>query len=408
MKCQESFNQNNSQKIIIRFLLLIIIVLLSPLGLNACQSQAAVANESVKVSEAVATGIVSKTPSGVVPSSTPTQKRATATSTGASRTPKSTLTPIPTEQKITTFLFTGVIVPARCVQAALDEIGDPDYPYEEVSSIIQKADYAVGTFNATMSDKVEHTGCLDTYHLVGSPDNADALARAGFDLMSVATNHIKDNGLMKSWSNETFFDTLDNLHRVGIQTVGAGEDLDSAMEPVFIDLNGIRFGFVSLGDSKLDESVFATDINPGIAKLTEENMRNAIAEARANADVVIAMPHWGSEDIFIPNWLQLEQAKYTVAAGADLVVGNHTHVVQGFQEIDGVMVFYGLGNFVFDQGLRDHRQGVILLVRFKGEKFLDYKLIPTHTDRDGRVHLADPEEAAEILANIENANYYIP
>ena len=48
------------------------------------------------------------------------------------------------------------------------------------------------------------------------------------------------------------------------------------------------------------------------------------------------------------------------------MVGNHTHVVQAIQEIDGIPVFYGLGNFVFDQGLRDHRQGIILLVKFQG------------------------------------------
>jgi len=78
-----------------------------------------------------------------------------------------------------------------------------------------------------------------------------------------------------------------------------------------------------------------------------------------------------------------------------------------FQTIDEVQVFYGLGNFVFDQGLRDHRQGVILLVTFKGEKYVEYKLIPTHVDPDGRVHIADEEEAAEILTRVEEASRYL-
>ena len=102
--------------------------------------------------------------------------------------------------------------------------------------------------------------------------------------------------------------------------------------------------------------------------------------------------------------LQQQQARYSIRAGADLVVGNHTHVVQAFQMIDGVQVFYGLGNFVFDQGLRDHRQGVILLVRFQGTQYLDYEMIPTHTDADGRVHIASPEEAAEILERVNQAS----
>lgn len=331
------------------------------------------------------------------PTGTPTvTQTSTAAASATSTTPP-----------VTTLLFTGVIVPARCVQAALDANGNPDYPYEEVDHLIRAADLAVGVFNATMSDRVEHTGCVWTYQLVGSPDNADALARAGFDVMSVATNHIKDCGLMKSWCDDTFFDTLDNLLRVGIYPVGAGEDLDAALEPVVLTVNGTRFGFISLGDSKLDAGVFAADDHPGIAYLSEENMRAAIAAAREVSDVVIALPHWGSEDNLLPNWWQREQAAYTVDAGADLVVGNHTHVIQAYQEVEGVMVFYGLGNFVFDQGLRDHRQGAILKVQFVGTEFAGYELIPTHVDPDGRVHIADPEEAAEIMDRVQQASDFI-
>ncbi|MFC1879665.1 CapA family protein [Chloroflexota bacterium] len=339
----------------------------------------------------------------LTPSNTATRTpapSATATSIPTSPTSSPTATTVP----ITTLLFTGVIVPARCVQSALDEIGDPDYPYEEVQEIIQSADLAIGTFNATMSDQVEHTGCVGTYQLVGSPDNADALARAGFDVMSVATNHIKDCGLMKSWCDYTFFDTLNNLKRVGILTAGAGANLQEALEPVVVTVNGVRFGIVSLGDSKLNPVVFAKEDHPGIAHLNEENMRAAIAAASAVSDVVIAMPHWGSEDIILPNSIQLNQAEYTVDAGADVVVGNHTHVIQAYQQIDGIQVFYGLGNFVFDQGLRDHRQGVILLIRFKGIHYMGYEMIPTHVDQDGRVHIADSKEAAEILERVRQAS----
>jgi hypothetical protein len=116
------------------------------------------------------------------------------------------------------------------------------------------------------------------------------------------------------------------------------------------------------------------------------------------------MPHWGSEDILLPNWLQREQARYIVDAGADLVVGNHTHVIQAFHQLDGIPVFYGLGNFVFDQDLRDHRQGVILLVRFEGARFLDYEMIFTLVDKDGRVHFTSPEESAQIIERLQQAN----
>lgn len=307
----------------------------------------------------------------------------------------------PTPPPTTTLLFTGVIVPARCVQAAIDASGDPDYPYDEVREVITKADLAIGTLNATMSDYPPHTGCKSTYVLVGNPENADALGRAGFDLMSVATNHIKNCGLTNC-GDRAFFDTLDNLRRVGIQPIGAGANHTEAMQPVVVTLNGVRFGFVSLG--QIEPMAFATDERPGIAVLNEDNLRSAIAAARKVSDVVIAMPHWGPEDVPTPNWSQRGLAQQAVEAGADLVVGNHTHVVQAMQQIDGVQVFYGLGNFVFDQWPRDHQQGVILLVRFIGTRYDGYEFIPTHVDRDGRVHMANPDEADEILERIRQAS----
>lgn len=316
--------------------------------------------------------------------------------------PTSTIIPTPKEPPTTTLLFTGVIVPARCVQAAIDEHGNPDHPYEEVREIIQAADLAVGTLNATISDFPPHTGCISTYLLVGSANNADALSRAGFDVMSVATNHIKNCGVVRC-GDRAFFDTLDNLRRVGILPVGAGANHEEAMQPVVVTLNGVRFGIVSLG--QIEQSAFAGVDTPGIAVLNRENIPAAIEETLKVSDVVIAMPHWGPEDVATPTYIQRNLARDLVDAGADIIVGNHTHVVQGIQEIDGVPVFYGLGNFVFDQTwARDHSQGVILLLNFRETEYLGYELIPTHVDRDGRVHLVDEQEAAEILQNIANAS----
>jgi poly-gamma-glutamate synthesis protein (capsule biosynthesis protein) len=150
---------------------------------------------------------------------------------------------------------------------------------------------------------------------------------------------------------------------------------------------------------------FADESTPGIAVLNDENLRAAIKAARQQADVVIAMPHWGPEDTPYPNEYQLHFAQVAVEAGADLVVGNHTHVVQAIQQIDGVDVFYGLGNFIFDQTWDlAHQQGVILLVHFRGSDYRGYELIPTHVDGDGTVHLAEGQEAEQILDDVQSAS----
>lgn len=350
--------------------------------------------------------------STLVSSSTPRVPTRIAATTGVVVLPTATIEPEPTATQTeitptttqviqTTLLFTGVIVPARCVQAAIDERGDPHYLYDEVRDVLVSADLAVGTLNATISDYPPHTGCRSTYVLVGSAENADALDQAGFDVMSVATNHIKNCGLTNC-GDRAFFDTLDNLERVGIIPVGAGGNHSEAMQPVVVECNDVRFGIVSLG--QIEPMAFASDDEPGIAVLSEENLQVAISAAGEISDVIIVMPHWGPEDVAWPTYLQRDLARQLVDAGADLVVGNHTHVVQGVQIIDGVPVFYGLGNFVFDQWPRDHQQGVILLVHFKGTEYAGYEFIPTHVDKDGTVHIADELEAAEIIQRIEDAS----
>ncbi|KAA3648807.1 MAG: CapA family protein [Chloroflexi bacterium] len=345
----------------------------------------------------------------VDPTNTPTPFQPvepTRTASPNPATPTSTATLSATPIPRTTLLFTGVIVPARCVQAAIDESGDPDYPYEAVRDIIQEADLAIGTLNATISDFPPKTGCGPTFVLVGDSRNADALANAGFDAMSVATNHIKNCG-PSNCGDRAFFDTLENLERVGIEYVGAGDNLEEAEQPIVLTANGIRFGIVSLG--QLEELAFAGEDTPGIAVLTEESLTAAIKAVQSFSDVVIAMPHWGPETSPNPNASQQKLAQVAVDAGADVVVGNHTHVVQAIEEIEGIPVFYGLGNFVFDQTWsRETQQAVILILTFEGTEFVEYELIPTHVDGEGHVTIADEDEAAEILDRIELASQRLP
>ncbi|MFO7624091.1 MAG: CapA family protein [Anaerolineales bacterium] len=384
-------------------------ILLSLLmAVSACQSPVATPVGAAVISSTTLAANASSEELDGTPGPDP-QALPTATHTPAptiTHTPTATFTASPTHPPKISLLFTGIIVPARCVQAGIDKRDDPGYPYAEVRHLIQEADLAVGTLNATISDYPPPTGCVPTFVLVGDSRNAAALAEAGFDVMSVATNHIKNCGL-SNCGDRAFLDTLENLHQAGVIPVGAGNNLAEALEPVVVNVMGVRFGIVSLG--QIEPMAFAGADKPGIAVLDDDNLRASIAAARQVSDVVIAMPHWGPEYSPNPNYYQLHFAQVAVEAGADLVVGNHTHVVQAVQEIDGVQVFYGLGNFVFDQNWsRETQQGLILRVEYEGDRYMGYELIPTHVDREGRVRLADEAEAAEILERIEAASRKLP
>ncbi len=383
-----------------------LIISLALMLLSACQSaRTGTPPEIATVKPAEGVFVLGQSTPTPLPSATPLPA-----STIVPPTPAATATPLsptttPTPAEIT-LLFTGQIVPGRCVQAGVDARGNADYIYAEVRDILQSADLTIGTLNASLSDHAPMTGCIETFVLTGSSNNADALAKAGFNVMSVATNHIK-NCNSNTCGDRAFLDTLENLHRVGILPVGAGKNVKEALQPVVVEIQGVRFAIVSLGE--IEPMAFADADTPGIAPLTETNLRQAIAAARQMGDVVIFMPHWGPEYTSTPNWNQRKYAQMAVEAGADLVVGNHTHVVQAVQTISGVPVFYGLGNFVFDQTW-DHKnqQSVLLTIRFQGTQYLGYEFTPVYADGDGTVHLADEAEAAEIIERISAASTALP
>jgi len=303
-------------------------------------------------------------------------------------------------------LFSGQIVPGRCVQAGVDKIGNADYIYSNIRSIIQNADLAIGTLNGSMSNECTPIGCIDTSILLnGRPEHAAAMERAGFDGMSVATNHI-NNCSTTNAGFRPFQDTLSYLKKANIQPIGGGNNLEEALKPVVFVVKGVRFAIISLGE--IEKNVFAGENHPGTAPLTDSNLYKAILAARKVADVVIFMPHWGPEYNPIPNPGQMRYARLALDWGADLVVGNHPHVIQAIKPLNGggktVPVFYGLGNFVFDQSWDLRLKSSLLLeITFEGSHYQGYRIIPLVTAKNGTVSIATGENAAQILRNLETA-----
>ena len=306
------------------------------------------------------------------------------------------------EEKIT-LLFTGQMVPGRCVQAGVDAKGNADYIYSAIKDKVTQADLAITTINGSLTNACPPMGCVTwTFILNGSPIHAQALAHAGFDGVSVATNHI-NNCSLTNQAHRPLFDTLDYLNEAGVIPIGAGKNLKEALQPVVFSVKGVRFAIVSLGE--IEKNAFAAENMPGIAVLNEENLAYAINLARQRGDVVIFMPHWGPEYSPYPNPNQRKYAKLAVKLGADLIIGNHTHVIQGYETIDGVPVFYGLGNFVFDQFWNINlRSSLLLNVTFEGKKLKGYTTEVILSARDGTLSYPTEEERTLILDQIEKVN----
>jgi poly-gamma-glutamate capsule biosynthesis protein CapA/YwtB (metallophosphatase superfamily) len=323
---------------------------------------------------------------------------------GLAATATSILLPSPTAIPEITLLFTGDINPARCVYAHAAEANDMALPYRALAEVLQGADITVGSLDGTLSDYNPPTPCIETTRNLLAPARmAEGLRFAGYDVMAVATNHIKDCGLVRGCVDEAMLDTLDNLRASAVEPAGAGQNLASALAPVIVTVQGVRFAFVAF--TAINRNAWAAETQAGAAPLTRPVVEAAIRQARAQADVVIVLPHWGREYSADISWEQFEAAGQMVAAGAALVVGNHPHRVQGVETFPGgAVVAYALGNFVFDQEWSDGTQytiqGLMLRAVFRGANLDRVELLPIHIYDDVQPRLAGPDEAAVILQDV--------
>ena len=177
-----------------------------------------------------------------------------------------------------------------------------------------------------------------------SPSHVSYLKDLGIDIAGLANNHSYDYG------EESLLDTMAALKSAGIPYVGAGHDLEEAASPVYLETNGFTIAYVAA--SCAEQYIYtpeATETSPGILLCVDDTrFLESIRTAAENADYVIALPHWGTEQ---STWLQDKQkdsARAYIDAGADAVIGAHPHILQGIEFYKGKPILYSLGNFWFD------------------------------------------------------------
>lgn len=247
----------------------------------------------------------------------------------------------------------GDILPAARV-LELMKINGFDYPFREAKAILEAADITAGNLEAPITTR--GTPAKDKQYVFrGSSDAVPALKEAGFDFLSLANNHTLDYG----WQGLS--DTMDVLDDAELQHAGSGNDDREAFTPAYIESKGITVGFVSVTRVVPDVSWKADRTHPGVAEAySPERAVAAIKEAKQNADIVVVMVHWGVERADRPVAHQTDLSHRFVDAGADLVVGSHPHVLQGFEAYKGKWIAYSLGNFVFSTtGTKTSETGVL-------------------------------------------------
>lgn len=221
------------------------------------------------------------------------------------------------------------------------------------------------------------------YTFLAPPLMAEALRLAGVDVASLANNHALDYGVA------VLTQTRQLLNAVGVAGVGAGSNVREAHAPVIIEREGLRLAFLAYVDVPVEtRSGFDTRTwtagpdTPGVAWLDIPTMQADIAAARAQADAVIVLLHFGYEGRTEPSDRQRRQAQAAIEAGAVVVAGAHPHVLQAVERYQNGLIAYSLGNFVFDGFSGLANQSAVLSLTLTLDGVRDWTLIPV-TVREG-------------------------
>ena len=260
--------------------------------------------------------------------------------------------------KTITLMFVGDIMLDRGVKWSIEKYGDNDwkFPFLEIAEYLQEADILFGNLESQISDKGIKVGSI--YSFRAKPESLEGLIYAGFDVLSVANNHVFDYG------REAMEDSFSNLKKAGISYVGGGFSSIEAHSPIIKEINDTTIAFLAY--TNLGTPYWkATEGYSGIAWLDEEITKD-IKLAKEKANVIIVSMHFGEEYRTKPNIEQKYLARLAIDSGADLVIGHHPHIAQEVERYKLGYIAYSLGNFIFDQGFSESTmEGLILKVLLK-------------------------------------------
>lgn len=236
------------------------------------------------------------------------------------------------------------------------------------------------------------------YTFRAKPERVAVLEQLGVDAVTLANNHVYDYG------KQALLDTFDVLEQAEIPYFGAGRNLDEAMRPLYLEADGRTIALV--GASRAEKNKMtpqATETEPGILRCYDTTLfLEAIAEAKENADFCIAFVHWGTEYSFELEQVQTETGKAYLDAGADAVIGAHSHCLQGLEYYNGRPIVYSLGNYWFNEKTLDTMLVQLHFYGDAGEDSLEVRIIPAVQADYKTTYAADPEEQRRIYDFLED------
>lgn len=268
------------------------------------------------------------------------QAKSTETTDTLVKEKESTESPVKSE---TTLVFTGDILIGNAVSANYDAGGMDGVLSKDMQDILKNADIVMVNEEFPFSERgVQMEDKQFTFRM--NPRYVSLFKDMGVDIVSLANNHVLDYGA------EALSDTFMTLDEAGILYAGAGESEERAKEPQIIEVNGKKYGFLAASRVLPVASWNVENTAPGVFSTYDATaLVEEIKKVRAECDYLTVFVHWGLERKEYPESYQKTLAMQYIDAGADAVIGSHSHCLQGVEYINGKPVFYSLGNFLFGQ-----------------------------------------------------------
>ncbi len=275
------------------------------------------------------------------------------------------------------------------------------WPFGDTLAILAGADIRFGQleFFFTRERRGAMPGSED--FTAALPEAADALSAAGFDLLSIASNHSAD------WGAEGIETTREVLREKEIAFAGAGLNETEANQPVILERRGRRIGLLAYCKTG---AFSARGDRLGSAEIRPDNVIPAVARLKEQADWVIVSLHWGVEYCPYPLPEDRQLAREIVEAGAAAVIGHHPHVVQGIEVYRGAPIFYSIGSFLYnpldervvdEKTLELRRHSLLVEMTLQPCGVAGFGATPTRFGEDGRLTVLQGEAAARACAHVE-------
>ncbi|WP_161821623.1 CapA family protein [Sporotomaculum syntrophicum] len=287
----------------------------------------------------------------------------------------------------------GDIMLSRYVAQKINEHNDPNYPFAGVKWFLQDGDIVFGNLEGPLTPGREIK--IPEMVLRTDPCMAAALKDAGFNILSLANNHVPDFG------EQGIQDTMCYLDSTAIYYAGAGNNEQEAFAPRYMKVKGVKLAFLAFNDLTFVPDSYMADDGPGTAVLKPEKVAAAVREAADNADFTVVYLHAGIEYASKPDDTQVYFAHLAIDAGADLVLGSHPHVVQKIEQYQGKYILYSLGNFIFDQlWSRDTREGIVARIFISENSVEMIEFLPVYINDNARPVALSGQEAQRVLEKL--------